>query len=399
MSDVEAEISRVSALTRQLLTEYAAWGNKIVVGEVGNMMYDDMTEFVNLRMETVESCLWLLKAGKVADALGLCRSLLEHYLLYMLMCRGNKYFRLQDRADLTESKFKEYLAERQAAQIKEAADGKTNCIGVEKYPRAKRHVMYIYEGVKAKDEPEFVIPVHYFHFQDFHPETMRLPEGDYFSYRDIGEIGKEAMKRHRENATERYRFYLSYDALLQCLELNGLVDKAALTRIEAHYTFLGKFLHPTHGAARDLHVDRNHHKGGTSAGLPQPYSPVATLLANIYVCYLVASLVDEIAGLFEAASTKYFSDVATAELRELTKRIRDEFSYFWFLFNEPTLYDKFLYASAQATAEEWAELGGRYESVPSDRVKFSKDIYKHFGDSLNGWSNNRCRYRSPLEGR
>lgn len=378
-----------------MLAEYAAWGDKVVVGEIGNMMYDDMTEFVNLRMETAESCLYLIERDNVADALGLCRSLLENYLLYLLMCRGNKFFKLQDRTDLTEGKFKEYLAERQAAWRGEFAQGKTNCLEVEKYPRARRHIMYVYEGLKDQDEPDFMIPVHFFHFQDFHPESMRLPEEDYFSYRELEEGGKKAFKRNRDNATERYRFYLSYDALLQCLELNNLADKAALTRIEAHYTFLGKFLHPTHGAARNLHVDSNYHRGGTVAGLQQPYAPVARLLANIYVCYLVAGLLEEVAGLYESAPAKYFSDVATTGLCALIGRVETEVSYFWFLFNRPTLYDKFNYASSQATAEEWEELGN-YHDVPDERVKFNKEIYGHFTSSLNGWSNSRAVYRSPL---
>ena len=42
-----------------------------------------------------------------------------------------------------------------------------------------------------------------------------------------------------------------------CLELNGLADDPLQARIEAHYTFLSKFLHPTHNAARDLHEHAN----------------------------------------------------------------------------------------------------------------------------------------------
>ena len=40
------------------------------------------------------TCLLLIEKGKIADALGLSRSLLEHYLLLMLMSRGRKYPKL-----------------------------------------------------------------------------------------------------------------------------------------------------------------------------------------------------------------------------------------------------------------------------------------------------------------
>ncbi|GAB3001881.1 hypothetical protein LWP59_34570 [Amycolatopsis acidiphila] len=386
----------MATTTREILTAYKAWGEKIVGGDVENAMYDDMTEFVNLRMETAESCLLLLENDKVADGLGLARSLLENYLLYMLMCRGRKFFKLQDRTDLSEGDFKKYLTRRRADWAAERAQGETNCLGIEKYPRAKRHLMYIYEGLTGADDPEFFIPLHFFHFQEFQPEAMRLPEDRYFVFHELEDDVKKAFKKHREDETERYRYFLSYDALLQCLELNGILDKAGIARVEAHYTFLGKFLHPTHGASRDLHVDSNHHRGGTGSGLSQPYTKEARLLAHLYVCHVVAGLLDENAGLFEAAPGKYFRDPATAELRELSTRVNADYGYFWFLFNGPTLYDKFKYASHQATANEWAELGGRYENVPDDRVKFDKEIYRHFTSSLQGWRNSRCTYRSPL---
>lgn len=72
------------------------------------------------------------------------------------------------------------------------------------------------------------------------------------------------------------------------------------------------------------------------------------------------------------------------------------FPYFWFLFNDPPLYDRFNYCSHYATDEELQAWGG-YAGVPYDRVPFSQYIYSHLEQALRGGWSNRCGvYRSPL---
>src|SRR5579884_4517221 len=112
---------------------------------------------------------------------------------------------------------------------------------------------------------------------------MRLDDADYFQYYERDEETVKALKGHRLESIAQYRHFLSYDALIQSLEINELVDPAAIARIEAHYTFLGKFLHPTHNAARDLHERSNYMTSQTQIGMEYPYSKVAILLASLYV--------------------------------------------------------------------------------------------------------------------
>ena len=390
------EIARVNQLTRAMLAEYVSWSSKLSYGETEHMLYGDMLEFVNLRMETADSCLLMIERRRVADSLALSRSLLEHYLLLMLMCRGRKYFRLQDLSALTKAQFKDRF-EKQHAELRELqAQAKTQCLAVKKYPRQKQHLMYVFEGFRSNNESNFIIPAHFFQFQEFDPETMRLKDEDYFRYY---QPQPEAIKRDRDYRQElflRYRHYLSYQALLQCLELNDLADSATILRIEAHYTFLGKFLHPTHNAARDLHENSNVHTGKTAIGMVQEYSTVAVLLAALYVCYNVAGLIDEIAGLSENAPPKYVKQAGTDALRGLTERVATDFPYFWFLFNDPPLYDRYNYGTYHASNEELAEWG-HYSNIPRERVQFDQYIYRHLERTLGGWSNARCGvYRSPL---
>jgi hypothetical protein len=54
-------------------------------------------------------------------------------------------------------------------------------------------------------------------------------------------------------------------------------------------------------AARDLHERSNWHGHSTGIGIHQSYERQAKLLASLYLCHLVAGLLDEIAGLIEKA--------------------------------------------------------------------------------------------------
>src|SRR6266511_238157 len=69
------EIARVNQLTRSMLEEYVSWSSKISYGETYYVLYGDMLDFVNFRMETADSCLLMIERRKIADSLGLSRGL------------------------------------------------------------------------------------------------------------------------------------------------------------------------------------------------------------------------------------------------------------------------------------------------------------------------------------
>src|SRR3954447_11112002 len=96
---LDGEAQRVNTLVRNLLDEYVRWGRKIRHGDRQHISYGDAIDFVNFRMETAASCLDLITRGRVADALGLSRTVLENYLLFTLMCRGDKFFPVVDLTD------------------------------------------------------------------------------------------------------------------------------------------------------------------------------------------------------------------------------------------------------------------------------------------------------------
>ncbi|MDX3486617.1 DUF5677 domain-containing protein [Streptomyces sp. ID05-18] len=396
---IAAEVERVNNATRFMISVYCAWGSEIENGETHLFTHTQLLEFVNLRIETADSCLLLIENGKVADSLGLSRSLLENYLLFMLMCRGRKYFQLRDLSGekMTAGQFKARVAQEQEKLKELRRRGETDCIEVKRYTKAKDRLMYVFEGLKSKDDPSVIHPVHLVHFQEFHPETMRLKDENYFQYYQHDKETKKAIKGHVDAEAWRYKHYLSYDALLHSLEINGIIDTDANARIEAHYTFLGKFVHPAHDAARDLRDQSNWHGKRTSIGLEHPYSDTSALLASLYVSYLVAGLLDEAATLIENAPDKYISNAGTTNLRKAVSRVSRNFPYFWFLFNDPPQYDRFMYCIHHVDPEDVKNFGG-YSNVPLKDVPFNQHIYDNLKHSLYSARTTLYSYRSPLPG-
>jgi hypothetical protein len=395
---IAEEIDRVDKLSRSMIAAYVAWGPKRKWGKNYFTVFGDVTDFVNFRMETAESCLELLEKGRVADALGLCRSLLENLLLLKLLCRGNKYFQLQNVQSKTPTQVREFLAEQQKDLEEKHARGESlSCLYVAEYPRESKILMYVFEGLLDSVEPSFRIPMHFFQFQEFRPSTMRLKDEDYFDYYEPPKSVKDAQKKFQKEAKFSYRHYLSYDALLQCLQVNDLLDAAATSRVEAHYTFLGTFLHPTHDSARELHERSNVHSSQPTVGMNGTYSQAAALMAHCYVAYLLADTMNEIASFLERAPELYVAEAGTEEIRALTTTVPTSIPYFWFIDNEAPLYDRFNHAVNISTDEELEKYGG-YEGLATSLLKFESSIYSHFKSGLDGWNNQRVGiYKPPLE--
>ncbi len=395
MSSIDSEIERVQQLARSLINAYLAWNGTLKIGQVANGFYTDICVFVNFRVETAESCLSLLTENRVADSLGLSRAVFENYLLLKLLCRGDKYFLLQNLPSKTPAEIKAYLAEQKQDLIEKHERGeRLSCLYVASYKREKKHLMYVFEGLNDVDEPGFRIPLHYFEFREFNPTTMRLKDEDYFEYYEPEPSTKKARKKFQLEELDRYRHYLSYDALLQCLEINNLADVESIRRIEAHYTFLGSFLHPTHDAARQLHDRSNHHSGRMAVGMDRAYKKSSVLLASVYVAYLLAGMFEELVYMFKHAPKKFIADPGTDEMRKLIESVTSTIEYFWFIDNEAPLWDRFNHAVHHATDEELAEYGG-YAGMPTKKVKFESAIFSNFEHRLSGWSNTRVGAYKP----
>ncbi|MCH6229720.1 hypothetical protein MK786_03110 [Microbacterium sp. CFH 31415] len=400
---LEAEVDAARACFEDLIRAYEQLGESTRIGDIQQAMYDDLVHFTNLRIETATSVALLAESERVADGLGLCRSLLEHLLLLRLMARGRRYLNVGPPVPGTGSDFRRHLEEEKRKLADARARGEAgDFLDVEQYPRGgPRRLVWIREGLKNEDEPDFYVSIHYFLFKEFRPNVHRLNQAQGLAmYLPKGDARIKQLRKSRERfraqARDQYNSYLSWSALLLNLEYNGLLSKREHDRVEAHYTYLGQFLHPTTGAAQSLHDPDNTRSGRARVGFAQPYDRRSVLLALLYAIWLTTHLLDEIANMLETAPPRYISDPGTSELRVAINHARERFQYFWFIDNDTPLWDRFNYAVHHVSDDELERAGG-YAGIDSDEIPFPWDAYQRLKTVLGNWSNTRVgEYRSPL---
>lgn len=380
---MDNEINAARHDLEELLGKYKSWSGEITQGHTGHSQYVELIDFVNFRMETVDSCRILLGSGRIADTLGLNRSLLENYLLHILMCRGTKYIRLGNfRPD---SRPIDEILNDERQKI-----GTGNLLGVEPYPKLRKHLLYIFEGLRPEgraDEPP--IPFHHFLYREFRPNVFRLDEMDYFQYYEPPEEVIESEQHHRRSQRDIYNLYLSYDAVMESLRINEIIDRQAVLRINAHYTFLGTFVHPTSDSFRDLHDSSNQHSFRTEIGFNAPYAKTAHLMGYIYTLFNAIGIIEEATAKLKAASSEYIIDSGTTELNTVITRIKEKYTYFWYIFNSPSDYDKFNYCVNRMGDTDFEAIGRDYKNVNPEDIPFNKEIYGNLQGALSGWSNVR----------
>ena len=397
-SPIDVEIDRLDGLLDAMLLAYTQWGTSLEMGEVHFNLYDEYWEFVNLRMQTARACRTLIQGGFVADALGRMRTLLEGYLLLRLMSRGRKAFRTQDLSGLPKADFKQRLEAVQTKWREEQAAGVDTWLDIREHPRRRGRIQYIYEGLKVEGDNDLMISIQWAAFQQYRPETARLKPDEYFKYYELDQTHKQIRAVHKKNAGRLYDDFLSYAALLDSLELNELMDVKERARVEAHYTFLGKFVHLTNGAERNLCDESNVHYGGTGIGLKQPYSRVAVLLAHAYLVFLVAGFLEEIISLIDRAPSEHIQQPQTERLSGFVEYSYQSIRYFWFIYNEASNYDKYEWAIPHATEDQLEQAGG-YEGLSSSLITFEAHIFERFSGAFGSWDNLKCgAYRPPLPG-
>lgn len=380
--ELEVQVSNA----QRLIDAYVHWPDQFQVGRAQSMVQIEIVDFINPRVETVRTVVSLAQTGSVANALALCRGLLEDVLLLRLMVRGYRYFDVLECDDMSSEEFTVFLDEQRAILDEMLLKGTSgSLIEIRRHWRNRKAALYVKEGLHDSEDPDVRIPLHYFYFRAFRPEAKSLRPQDYLQYLPMGNELKESWKEHRSEASKTYRHYLSYAAMRECLVLNDLADRGMVKRLEAHYTFLGRFVHPTHASARELHRDPNAYADRTYPGMPSGYTPAARLLALLYANFLLAHLLEEFCLLLENSSPKYVGQAGT---QELWNAVREALSirYFWFLENEASDYDKFVWAIHKVSVDRLERLGG-YQAIPSSEIAFNPDVYGNLRNALCGWSN------------
>lgn len=371
---------------KRLIKTYLKLSSKFEMDTTLSNPYHHLVDFTNARFETIDSCRLLLKSERVSDVLALNRSLLEHYLLFILFCRGRNTF---------------HLVEKKNSDMRDKMSrffGK-KLLSSEPYPYRPNYMALIVGGPELGHDAtkEEISWFYYSVHKMFNPEVARLDGYDYFGRNSRNANLRKIYNQLKKHQKSLYQTYLSYDSLLYGLQINDIIDKSVQLRIQAHYTFLGKFLHPTTNPSRVLREMHNNYSNKTVVGSEEPYRRSSVLLSYIYLIKLTAGFLQELTEALDNIKAEYWPKGSSSNVKKLLKELDDRYSYFWFIFNGPSDYDKYMYCQTMMSDDELEKIGKDYRMVEPSIVTFEKDIYKRFSDSLPHRNSGRVgKYISPI---
>jgi hypothetical protein len=138
--------------------------------------------------------------------------------------------------------------------------------------------------------------------------------------------------------TQYYRDYFTFDALLAKLRLNRKLGAKTAARMRVHYNFLSGFVHQTHESTeRLLNIHWMRHDNYVIG-----YNHYHSELALLYVAHISKLFLDWFVNYFKRWK---FRIAGEQEYIELSKRVERQFGYFWFVYNSPHDYDRYVDAN------------------------------------------------------
>lgn len=251
------------------------------------------------------------------------------------------------------------------------------------YMEDKRTIVALLRGIPVVDEQGrdtgVTIPYYYQAWHDFRPveyhlrrpglqdriPTLRFLSGEWA-------IAPRRIKKElNEDYGVLYRYFLAFDKILDNLCLNGVLNKKTTTRVIVHYNFLSNFSHSTSDSISM--VSRSTIWGITPSGLDNVYNHYFSELALLYICHLLS---------IHLQHTIYYLRWRSISLKNTRKlyqplchRVEDDFGYFWFIFNKPHQYDRYVHANRKCNYK--SRIFFRPEDIrPGDVWYYDDPLYR-----------------------
>ena len=303
-----------------------------------DLYYDYLFEMIRSEFDSLESIEDLVEEKKFKDCFTLLRTRLEVLLFFWLMVHGKKYRFLRTLTITTEeSSTPKEARDKTLEQWREGKKAKKpnyeNIISMEAFEDDKIKVLYEWEGLYDKQDKKlegyyipwyfFVLTEHYNQYVRFNSELPSIKTGSM--------IPKERAERHLHEQSVLYSKYIYIDAIIKNLALNNLVTDIQTDYIKVHYNFLSSYVHPT----KEMFQFIERYSGFISSDVPDE---IVTEQIWLYVCriqYLLLKILLE-------RIDNYNPKADTEKYKTLIQKLEHASSYFWFIDNEPTSYDRFV---------------------------------------------------------
>ncbi|MGD9115580.1 MAG: hypothetical protein PVJ61_00135 [Dehalococcoidia bacterium] len=375
------EHQRLIDLVTELIVTIKKLSQDVQWGDSAWMHDYQYLDFLKVQALSLENVMGNTLQGYYRDSYHLIRMIFEGYFTLALISTCDKY---PLRRKIVKGKDEPSLEYTRARCAKEAHDiFGDNLLEIRTEDNGKTMVAVV-RGVPvvndSKEATEVVIPYYYGAWQEFQPVEYHLKKRGvikkYSTPRFL--LGKWAAAPNTQNdLRDKYealhRYYLTFDRMLENLCLNGILNKSTTTRVLVHYNFLSNFSHCTSESIRVVSERRLHQL--SHDGLSNAYDHYLSELALLYTCHLLSMHLQHSIHYFRWRNIKLKNEIKV--YRSLCKKVEVNFGYFWFIFNKPHQYDRYVHANRKCNYKkrlfyrpEDIRLGDvRYYENPLDRLK------------------------------
>jgi len=297
-----------------------------------DFMISNIYKFGIARLDTV---MLLSGNSRAEDCFNILRTAYETHVHLLLMTKGKKYRRtltytITPDLGSTPEQAREKAYQKWHTGWKSKQPKYANIVDIQRGGKKDTIIVtYQREGLCSAEDTEKKerpVAMQLFALEDFDPEdafVSFLPgivEGDTFFKRESGNDLIQEQKRF-------YSGHFHIKGLIRNLRINDLITRLQRTRVLVHYSYLSAFTHPTRKA-----INFGEELRSTMASPADVERLILLYVAKIHEL-LLSSVID------------FYSEVnpksqLTGE-KSLVARLKIATQDLWFIWDEPTEYDKF----------------------------------------------------------
>jgi hypothetical protein len=356
--------------TLKKLPNDVQWGN--------STWYQDKQylDFVRIQTLSLENVMENTMRGCYRDSYHLVRMIFEGYFTLRLISTCDKYpIRIKIRKGEKDSTL-DNARDRMIEKARKVFGSHLLKTYMDK--ENKNTLVAVVHGVPVIDDakketgvtiPYFYSAWHQFQSVEYHLKRKKVVKK--YSTTQFLQKGWAGFSNTRTELLDKYaslhKYYLNFDKMLENLCLNGVLDNKTVTRVLVHYNFLSKFSHCSSDSI-SLIAERRLSQI-TPGGLGSIYDHYLSELALLYICHLLSMHLQHAIYYFRWRNIKLKNEVKV--YRSLYKKVAEDFGYFWFIFNKPHQYDRYVHANHKCNYEK--KLFYRPEDIRPGDVRYYDD--------------------------
>jgi len=370
----QTEHERLINLIEELIAAIKKLPDDVEWGETSYMEDVEILNFIRIQTFSLQNVKENAVRGYYRDTFHLIRMVYEAYFVLRLVSTCDKYpFRIKIKRGQHDPSL-EHARNRTAQEVQRVFGNRL----VRTYMEDKNTLVAILRGIPVVgsqgQDTGIIVPYYYQAWHDFRPveyhlrrdglqdriPTLRFLTGEWAAF----------SKKMKINLSKDYgliyKYFLTFDKILDNLCLNGILNKKLSTRVLVHYNFLSNFSHSTSDSISLVSTRRITEI--TPGGLSTIYNHYSSELALLYTCHLLSMHLQHAIFYLRWRAIKLKNK---RTYQSLCRRVEDDFGYFWFIFNKPHQYDRYTQANRKCNYRK--QIFYRPEDIRLGDVRYYDD--------------------------